>query len=131
MDENIVGKELEAWKSICDWKCAFYEAMHGRYFGYRPEDDEVGPIVNVIRVVVCDEGDNDGPEWVAVVEWSGPEGKFAVMAAGCDYTGWDCQAGGAIEFYDSEGMALTELTPEQAERLGVPHDANRKRETER
>jgi hypothetical protein len=32
------------------------------------------------------EGDNDGPDWVAVMELK--DGRFACVRAGCDYTGW-------------------------------------------
>jgi hypothetical protein len=114
-----MANQLKDWKDDYDWKNAFSMAVDGIECPY----DVRGPIENVRRVIACDEGENDGAEWIAVVEWS--DGKFAVMAAGCDYTGWDCQAGGTIEFYDSEEVALVELTPEQAARLGVPHDANK------
>jgi hypothetical protein len=103
---------LEDFKADGDWQNAF-GAKHR------------GPIENVTRVIYAAEGENDEDDWLAVVEWSGDEGRFAVMSAGCDYTGWDCQASGTIEFYPSEATALSDLTPEQAKRLGLPHDADK------
>lgn len=47
---------------------------------------------DVTRVVAASEGENDGPAWVIVVELK--DGRFAFLTAGCDYTGWDCKAGG-------------------------------------
>ena len=40
----------------------------------------------VKRIIAKQDGDNDGPDWVAVGElW---DGRFFVVRAGCDYTGW-------------------------------------------
>lgn len=40
------------------------------------------------------EGENDGPNWLALGElW---DGRWFFLSAGCDYTGWDCQAGGVV-----------------------------------
>ena len=39
------------------------------------------------------------------------------MRAGCDYTGWDCRAGGKIEFYNTIEEALSPLTLTVEERL--------------
>lgn len=110
--------DLKAFKDDYDWQHAFYEAEFHCCKPHGPVPESV--LNSVVRVVACAEGENDGPEWLAVVELQ--DGRFAVMAAGCDYTGWDCQASGTLEFYPSEGMALTDLTPEQAARLGVSHD---------
>ncbi len=113
--------DLTNFKAAYDWRSAFHEAFYhsdgGSYEGEHIID-------NVTRIVCCEEGENDGASWPAIVEWSGTEGKYAIVDAGCDYTGWDCMASGAIEFHDELSAALHDLTPEQAERLGVPHDAN-------
>lgn len=54
------------------------------------------------------EGEYEGPPWVALVElW---DGRFATVTAGCDYTGWDCQAG---------GWALVAASLEEAVRFGL------------
>src|SRR5262245_39586798 len=49
---------------------------------------------DVDEVLAADAGENDGAEWVAVVKLT--DGRYAYLEAGCDYTGWDCQAGGSV-----------------------------------
>lgn len=83
-------QELENFKNAYDWQHAFYEAVHGEYGpSYGAKEGERGPIENVSAIIACAEGDNDGPDWLALVKWKGKEGKYAKMFAGCDYTGWD------------------------------------------
>lgn len=108
---------VEEMKNDYNWRSAFNEAMNGQYLSY----GEIGPISNVIDVIACDEGENDGAIWIAVVQWSGSEGAFCVMRAGCDYTGWDCQASGKMEFYSSleEAIHPNTLTEEERCRMGI------------
>jgi len=123
MQRNLTGKVLEDFKNDRDWQCAFYEAEEGQYGpAYNLGR---GPIEDVVKVIACDAGENDTSEWIAVVHLK--DGRYAVMAAGCDYTGWDCQASGTMEYHSALGLATTDLTPEQAERLGFDHDAFRLR----
>ena len=42
---------------------------------------------DVTCIVAIDDGENDGPEWIGVFALR--DGRFAVLRAGCDYTGWD------------------------------------------
>ena len=74
---------------------------------------------DVVEVIAAAEGENDGPAWVALCKLK--NGKYIKMFAGCDYTGWDCQAGGNIEYYDTkeELLSVNTLTKEERERLGV------------
>lgn len=111
--------DLEAFKADYDWCAAFHEAVHHSCGSNYYEDP--GPISHVAEVLHAAEGLNDESDWLAVGRWD--DGKFFVMSAGCDYTGWDCRAGGTIEFHDTLGEAITDLTPEQAARLGLPHDS--------
>lgn len=111
---------LEEMQADYDWRHAFHEAVEG---DYGPGYDDIGPVGKVVRLIACSAGVNDELDWLAVGEWD--DGNFFVLSAGCDYTGWDCQSSGYIEFHDSEGKALTDLTPKQAQRLGVQHDANK------
>lgn len=103
-----------------DWQHAFHEAMTSNCLPYSDEG-EIGPVKFVNQVLACAPGENDGASWLAVVGWSGPEGLFAVMRAGCDYTGWDCQASGKMEFYNTAEEALhpNTLTEEERLRLGI------------
>lgn len=48
------------------------------------------------------EGENDGPDWVVYGQLK--DGRWFVARGGCDYTGWDCQAG------NSGDVASTEAT---------------------
>lgn len=73
-----------------DWRCAFYEAYHHRYMTVsRHGEPDDNPVERVSHVYHAAEGMHDEEDWLAVVGWSGEEGPFAVMSAGCDYTGWD------------------------------------------
>jgi len=63
---------------------------------------------DVKGVVVAVEGEADGPEWIAVLQLT--DNGYMTLKAGCDYTGWDCQAGGSAYFAD---------TPEDIVRMGL------------
>ena len=41
---------------------------------------------HVSEILGSVEGENAGPEWVAV--WRLKDGRFFAVKAGCDYTGW-------------------------------------------
>lgn len=42
---------------------------------------------DVAEIIAMAEGENDGAEWVGVFRLN--DGRFAVLRAGCDYTGWE------------------------------------------
>lgn len=72
----------------------------------------------VAEVIASDEGCNDGPNWLLVVRLA--DGQFSFLSAGCDYTGWDCQAHG----HSQERATLEELIrfgmgQDDRERLGL------------
>lgn len=51
--------------------------------------------MDIAEVIAADEGENEGPDWVAVVRLK--DGRYACVEAWCDYnTGWDCRAGGTV-----------------------------------
>ena len=54
---------------------------------------------DVTEVIAHEEGENDGERWIAVLRLK--DGRYAFIAAGCDYTGWDCRSGGWSEIADS------------------------------
>ncbi len=94
-----------------DWRCVFEYAgdignidvdgdpvwEHGipRIGACIGTDTDKSPVRrrDVKRIVAFVEGENEGPSWCIVVELN--DGRFAFVEAGCDYTGWDCQAGGS------------------------------------
>lgn len=47
---------------------------------------------DVAEIIAMDEGENEGANWIMVVRLK--DGRFGFLSAGCDYTGWDCRAGG-------------------------------------
>lgn len=79
---------VEEMKDDYDWQCAFYEAVHHTW-GNSSRRKRDNPVEKVTAVHYAVAGENDEGDWLAVVSWSGEEGPFAVMCAGCDYTGWD------------------------------------------
>jgi hypothetical protein len=62
-----------------DWKEAF-----GYASDFKIED--VATIENAV------EGENDGDDWI--IFGTLKDGRWFSLKAGCDYTGWDCQASG-------------------------------------
>lgn len=77
-----------------DWEQAFLvsglqAANHNDHVSTAPVD-----INDVDEVYASDEGENDGRDWIAYGKLK--DGRYFFISAGCDYTGWDCQAGGTI-----------------------------------
>ena len=79
------------------------------------------PVTHVENTVesfkaALDEGANDGDDWICLGRLK--TGRWFFLSAGCDYTGWDCQAGGRA--YVSETRDLLErmaMTAEDRRRL--------------
>jgi hypothetical protein len=69
---------LEELKEDYDWQQALC---------YAPFD-----IKDIVEIVAISEGYNDGESWVGVFKLA--NGNYGFIDAWCDYTGWDCQAGG-------------------------------------
>lgn len=112
---------LVAFKSDKDWRAAFAEAHGQGYSSTSQTDDESSsapnPIDAVIDVIAASEGERDERDWLAIVRVI--DGDYLVVSAGCDFTGWDCQAGGVVERYQSLGEACSRmaLTPRERDRL--------------
>lgn len=66
-------KDLDTY----DWEEAFSYSRHG-------DRSDVEEIIGI------DEGENDGNDWIGLFRMK--NGTFVFLSAGCDYTGWDCQA---------------------------------------
>jgi hypothetical protein len=47
---------------------------------------------DVVEIKHSSDGENDARDWIMVGKVK--DGRWFFLAAGCDYTGWDCQAGG-------------------------------------
>ena len=87
-----------------DWEAAF---------GYAPFDRE-----DVVDIIAAEEGANAEDNWIGVFKLA--EGTFGWLSAWCDYTGWDCQAGGESHVCDTLDDLLRGFVGEQdAKRLGL------------
>lgn len=108
-----------------NWKRIFSE------FGTKPLDacpfrKDIRPILSplniedVSAIIAKDDGENDGPEWVGV--FSMKDGRFAVLIAGCDYTGWDCYCEGRSFVANTlDEIVQYGLSQEERERLGASY----------
>jgi hypothetical protein len=108
-----------------DWAEVFGEGGGGNCTAIDPfvtEGDLVGKEtfsredVESIRGQV--EGKNDGPDWIV---WGKlKDGRYFLAYAGCDYTGWDCQAGnyGAVASTE-ETLIRFGMTDDQRSRFGI------------
>lgn len=63
-------------------------------------------------------GENDGANWLACGLLR--DGRWFFLEAGCDYTGWDCQASGSAVVADSwDALLLYALTDEARDAFGL------------
>ena len=110
---------LEELLASYDWEEAFKYASAP---DVRPSLGYEGPVdgfgrEDVVEIVASVDGDNDGPAWVGVFKLA--DGRFAVLRASCDYTGWGCQEGGDSEVAGSlQHLYRWSLTTEERQRLG-------------
>lgn len=79
-----------------DWVEAFgYAGDPGKVFDRDAGDGAAGELfglADVVEFLGWSAGENDGRSWIA---WGRlKDGRYFYLSAGCDYTGWDCQAGG-------------------------------------
>lgn len=73
---------------------------------------------DVVKIVAIDEGENDGSPWVVVGRLR--DRRWFFLSAGCDYTGWDCQAGGTATVAKTKTELLKYgMTAREKARLGL------------
>ncbi len=89
-------QDIKDFQQNYNWQQAFSYARQAD----NPVTREVRDfsISDVTKIVATDEGENDGPDWVGIFKCGD---VYLYLHAGCDYTGWDCQAGGAAEWHKS------------------------------
>jgi hypothetical protein len=126
-----------------DWESAFNEANqainHAKPFDQLDRLPKRIDREDVIEVYHFHEGENDGDPWVMVgkamaqfepTPWPrGPVDQngmvrrevFFSLSAWCDYTGWDCQAGGRLQVDDKDLRAVLVygLSDSERELLGI------------
>jgi hypothetical protein len=72
---------------------------------------------DVQQVIAKSDGEHDERDWVAVLKLR--DGRYASISAGCDYTGWDCQANGHAQVArKKKDIIRFGLTEDERERLG-------------
>ena len=110
---------VEEMMADYDWCCAWYEAQYDGYVGYFDfKGIKEDSLLRQVECLYCAcAGENDGDDWLCLGKFK--NGKFFKMFAGCDYTGWDRQASGALEIYDTyeELFSPNTLTPKEQGRI--------------
>ena len=102
-DEFIKQTGWDEYDTLNSWGGFFHEAKLN--------------LDDVAAVLHSSEGDNDYLDWLLVGRHT--DGRFFFALAGCDYTGWDCQAWGMVDYYDTyeEVFDLLNMTDEHRSRL--------------
>lgn len=100
---------VEEFKNAYDWSSAWGVSSQAPKANHYTMDD-------IAEVLAADEGENDEQNWVALLKMN--DGNVVFLDAGCDYTGWDCQANGFIDVNTLEyWMGPLGLEPVTRERL--------------
>lgn len=117
--------DIDTIKGDYDWKAVFGEDSGGNT---SKATDAIPPhskvdttppnLADVKTVIAAVNGENDGAEWLGLFELN--DGRFCVAGGGCDYTGWDCQAGNHISVAASLDDAIRfGLSEQERARLGL------------
>ena len=104
--ENIQLNFVSDWSPYynSDWGYAFDRAGVNR-------DD-------VAIIYAADEGQNDVDSWIAAGQLK--DGRWFFATAWCDYTGWDCRAGGEMFINeDKEQLERFNMSDADRSRLGI------------
>lgn len=119
MEQKIFNEvDIKNFKKNYDWVEAFKYGSNPTKVAESLASTDSFSIENVKNVICFSEGENDGADWICVVELD--DGRFASLSAWCDYTGWGCREGGR----SNVGTSLQEilqfgLDDEQRNRLGI------------
>lgn len=73
---------------------------------------------DVAEIIAAVNGENDGADWLGLFLLK--DGRYLVASGGCDYTGWDCQAGNQLLACATLDDAMQYgLSESERERLGL------------
>lgn len=75
-----------------DWQEAFEVCSPPEPLIEEKVDCSVFTVQDVSEIIAIDEGENDEQDWIGLFRLK--DGRYIFISAGCDFTGWDCQAGG-------------------------------------
>lgn len=115
---------LENLLTDSDWAQVFADENYGnvsKAIHVAPPgscDDAEFSRSDVVEIIAAVNGENDAADWLGVFRLK--DGRFAVASGGCDYTGWDCQAGNNLTVCKSMNDVLAfGLDESQRGRLGL------------
>lgn len=116
---------LEDFVNDYDWAQVFADENAGNVSKETTEappgslvDTSPANRVDVKEIIAAVNGENDGDSWLGLFLLK--DGRYLVASGGCDYTGWDCQAGNSMLVSSSLEDALQfGLSPQEKERLGL------------
>lgn len=75
-------------------------------------------IEDVAEIIDYRDGENDEANWIMYGKLK--DGRYFTLSAGCDYTGWDCQAGGTSETADTlEKLIRFGMGDDERDRYGL------------
>jgi hypothetical protein len=111
-----------------DWKYAFAYAGEPDEYG-SPDLREAIPNSgvslepftreDVVKIIGISEGENDGADWLCAGKLK--DSRWFFLSAGCDYTGWDCLAGGqAIIAKTKRKLLQFGVSKEEKTRMNLP-----------
>lgn len=114
MKASTDQKEIAGYLDTYDWKCAFGEeciSVSASAVAGASCNEEPFRRSDVVEIIGVTEGENDGDAWRIAGRLA--DGRWFYLNAWCDYTGWDCQAGGhACVADDRDGLI----------QFGIPND---------
>ncbi len=125
MDSHKIPEPLDDY----DWGEAFSYAGGETSWGYgypnlrgalpgRSYDLTPFSRSDVAYIGAMEEGENDGDSWIIYGRLT--DGRWFFLEAGCDYTGWDCQADGSATIANSrEEIEWFGMGESARRRLGV------------
>lgn len=92
MSNEMIKKEedIKAFFEDYNWSEAWSIANFSKARNDSNVSTEVFEINDIEVIISSDEGCNDGDNWIMIGKVK--DGRFFFLSAGCDYTGWSCQA---------------------------------------
>ena len=105
----------EEMKEESDWQEAWkYAGKAGNPITRDVRDFEINDVVEVIATHVAE---GDYAETTVDGIFRMKDGVYVYLNAGCDTTGWDCQAGGSAEWHEDLPTLMTCLDNEKRDLL--------------
>jgi hypothetical protein len=88
----------------------YSEASKGKIKSIKRDD--------VSKILYMQDGENDSVDWIGIFELK--DGRFISVESFCDYTGWDCQAGGTVTVsYKLDDLIRYGVSEKARQRFGI------------